>query len=98
MTKGKKCKENSADMVKKKKKRKKRRASMFFFSYILYLSGLAENKLFRLFSKQFPPVTPLFFKQSFSDSQVPNLKGGCGHSHTSLLSALSAVRNAIHLV
>lgn len=71
---------------------------MFFFSYILYLSGLAENKLFRLFSKQFPPVTPLFFKQSFSDSQVPNLKGGCGHSHTSLLSALSAVRNAIHLV
>lgn len=42
---------------------------MSFVSNILYLSGLAENKLFPLFSKQFPPVAPLFFKeQSFSDS------------------------------
>lgn len=47
-----------------KKKKKKS-----FVGNILYLSGLAENKLFPLFSKQFPPVAPLFFKeQSFSDS------------------------------
>lgn len=74
---------------------------MSVISSILYLSGLAgKKKLFPLFSKQLAsPFTPLSFKgQSFSDSQVPNLRGSWGHSHTSLLSAFSVVWDAIHLV
>lgn len=55
--------------LQRKSSRHGKKKKKSFVSNILYLSGLAENKLFPLFSKQFPPVAPLFFKeQSFRDS------------------------------